>query len=160
MPTEEYEKLPDTVLAIKKREKQGRFAPDFRDLEKAKISAIEEEIDSRGIAVGKRCRVAPKEFSGAEVAQDGGKDEIAKGYRRGEIKYVGEVKEITGAGASGAWVGVHLDEPVGLNDGSIGGTRYWTNESSLKYGVFVRPQRVEVGDWPALVLDLEDDEEF
>ncbi|XXG97062.1 hypothetical protein Hte_003356 [Hypoxylon texense] len=139
MPAEEYERKSDSVLAWKKAEKLGRFNPDAPSLEKAKIDAFDSEIKSRGIEVGKRCRV-------------GGDDS-----RRGEIKYVGEVKEIPGS--IGAWVGVQLDEPVGKNDGSIGGTRYWGTESALKHGVFVRPERVEAGDWPVLD-DLEDMEEI
>jgi tubulin-folding cofactor B len=139
MPAEEYEKKTDSVLAWKKAEKLGRFNPDAPSLEKAKIEANEHEIRSRGIEVGKRCRV-------------GGDD-----TRRGEIKFVGEVKEIPGV--LGAWIGVHLDEPVGKNDGSIGGTRYWGAESALKHGVFVRPERIEVGAWPVLD-DLEDMEEI
>ncbi|KAI1388766.1 CAP Gly-rich domain-containing protein [Hypoxylon trugodes] len=139
MPPDEYEKKSDSVLAWKKAEKLGRFNPDAPSLEKAKVDAFEAEIRGRGIEVGKRCRV-------------GGDDS-----RRGEIKYVGEVKEIPGS--LGAWVGVHLDEPVGKNDGSIGGTRYWGTESALKHGVFVRPERVEVGEWPVL-NDLEDMEEI
>lgn len=139
MPAEEYEKKSDSVLAWKKAEKLGRFNPDAPSLEKAKIDAFNFDVKSRGIEVGKRCRV-------------GGND-----ARRGEIKYVGEVKEIPGS--IGAWVGVHLDEPVGKNDGSIGSTRYWGTESALKHGVFVRPERVEVGEWPMLD-DLEDMEEI
>ncbi|CAJ2511563.1 Uu.00g071880.m01.CDS01 [Anthostomella pinea] len=139
MPPEEYEKKSDSVLAWKKAEKLGRFNPDAPSLEKAKLEASDFEVRSRGIEVGKRCRV-------------GGDDS-----RRGEIKFVGEVKEIPGV--IGAWVGVHLDEPVGKNDGCIGGTRYWGTESQLKHGVFVRPERVEVGDWPVLD-DLEDMEEI
>ncbi|KAI2634232.1 CAP Gly-rich domain-containing protein [Hypomontagnella submonticulosa] len=139
MPADEYEKKPDSVLAWKRAEKLGRFNPDAPSLEKAKIDAFDFEIRSRGIEVGKRCRV-------------GGDDS-----RRGEVKYVGEVKEIPGS--IGAWVGVQLDEPVGKNDGSLGGTRYWGTESPLKHGVFVRPERVEVGEWPVL-NDLEDMEEI
>lgn len=139
MPADEYERKSDSVLAWKKAEKLGRFNPDAPNLEKAKIDSFDLEIKSRGIEVGKRCRV-------------GGDDS-----RRGEIKYVGEVKEIPGS--IGAWIGVHLDEPVGKNDGSIGGTRYWGTESALKHGVFVRPERVEAGDWPVLD-DLEDMEEI
>ncbi|KAI1873433.1 hypothetical protein JX265_005055 [Neoarthrinium moseri] len=139
MPEEEYEKKTDSVLAWKKQEKLGRFNPEAPSLEQAKIEASLQEVQSRGIAVGKRCRV-------------GGDD-----ARRGIIQYVGDVKEIPGV--LGAWVGVQLDEPVGKNDGSIGGTRYWGQESTMKHGVFVRPERVEAGDWPALD-DLEDMEEI
>ena len=90
--------------------------------------------------MGRRCRV-------------GGEDE-----KRGVVMYVGEVEEIPNG--AGKWVGVKLDEPVGKNDGSLNGKRYWgENAGGPKYGVFVRPERVEVGDWPALD-DLDDLEEF
>ncbi|KAI5462275.1 CAP Gly-rich domain-containing protein [Mariannaea sp. PMI_226] len=139
LPEEEYEKKTDSVLAWKKAEKLGRFDPNAPSYEQAKLAAFEREITSRDIAVGKRCRV-------------GGED-----TKRGTIKYVGEVKEIPGG--LGAWVGVHLDEPVGKNDGSIAGTRYWGEPAGLKHGVFVRPERIEVGDFPVLD-DLEDMEEI
>jgi len=139
MPEEEYAKKSDSVLAWKKAQKLGRFDPNAPSREQAMKDAFAQEVAERGIAVGKRCRV-------------GGDD-----ARRGEIKYVGEVKEIPGS--VGAWVGVQLDEPVGKNDGSIGGTRYWGEDSELKRGVFVRPERVEVGDFPVLD-DLEDMEEI
>ncbi|KAM0359307.1 hypothetical protein HYE67_008245 [Fusarium culmorum] len=139
MPEEEYEKKSDSVLAWKKAQKLGRFDPDAPSHEQAKLSALDREVATRGIAVGRRCRV-------------GGED-----TRRGVIQYVGEVKEIPGG--LGSWVAVKLDEPVGKNDGSIAGTRYWGEPSDLKHGVFVRPERVEVGDFPALD-DLEDMEEI
>ena len=139
MPEEEYEKKSDSVLAWKKAQKLGRFDPNAPSHEQAKIVAFEKEVEERGIEVGKRCRV--------------GQDDT----RRGVVKYIGEVKEIPGS--IGAWIGVHLDEPVGKNDGSIAGTRYWGEESQLKHGVFVRPDRVEVGDFP-IVDDLEDMEEI
>ncbi|TDZ23097.1 Cell polarity protein alp11 [Colletotrichum orbiculare MAFF 240422] len=139
MPEEEYAKKTDSVLAWKKAQKLGRFDPDAPSHEQAKIDALQQEIQQRGIQVGKRCRV-------------GGDDS-----RRGVVKYVGDVNEIPGG--LGPWIGVHLDEPVGKNDGSINGKRYWGEESALKHGVFVRPERVEVGDWPVLD-DLEDMEEI
>jgi len=139
MPEDEYEKKTDSVLAWKKAQKLGRFDPNAPSHEQAKIAGFAEEVQNRGIEVGKRCRV-------------GGEDS-----RRGEVKFVGEVKEIPGA--VGAWIGVQLDEPVGKNDGSIGGTRYWGAPSDLKHGVFVRPERVEVGDWPPMD-DLEEMEEI
>ena len=58
----------------------------------------------------------------------------------------------------GWWVGISLDEPTGKNDGSLVGPdgrlrRYFLTEGCRKSGIFVRPDRVEVGDFP--VLDLE-----
>ena len=139
MPEDEYAQRTDSVLAWKKAEKLGRFDPNAPVKEQARKDAEAQEVVSRGIAVGKRCRV-------------GGDDS-----RRGEIKYVGDVAEIPGG--SSTWIGVRLDEPVGKNDGSIGGTRYWGEPSELKHGVFVKPERVEVGDWPVLD-DMEDMEEI
>ncbi len=139
MPEEEYEKKTDSVLAWKKAQKLGRFNPDAPNQEQAKIDGYAQEVEARGLAVGKRCRV--------------GDDDS----RRGEIKYIGEVSEIPSG--IGAWVGVELDEPVGKNDGSIGGTRYWGQESQIKRGVFVRPERVEAGNYP-VIDDLEDMEEI
>ncbi|KAK0740204.1 CAP Gly-rich domain-containing protein [Schizothecium vesticola] len=139
LPEEEYEKKTDSVLAWKRTQKLGRFDPNAPSHEQAKVAEIEREIAARGIAVGKRCRL--------------GLDDT----RRGEIKYVGEVKEIPGS--IGSWIGIELDEPVGKNDGSLGETRYWGEPLGVKRGVFVRPERVEVGDYPPLD-DLEDMEEI
>jgi tubulin-folding cofactor B len=127
------------VLAWKKAHKLGRFDPNAPSLEEAKIASYAQEVTSRNIAVGQRCRV-------------GGEDS-----RRGVVMYVGEVKEIPGG--LGTWIGVQLDEPVGKNDGSINGTKYWDGGEGGKRGVFVRPERVEVGDWPVLD-DFEDMEEI
>lgn len=142
MPIDEYEKKSDSVLAWKKSHQLGRFDPNAPSLEAAKIATTYREVTSRQISVGVRCRV-------------GGEDE-----KRGTVMYVGEVEEIVKAsGGIGAWVGVRLDEPVGKNDGGLGGKRYWGEEGGPKNGVFVRPERVEVGDWPVLD-DLADMEEI
>ena len=60
--------------------------------------------------------------------------------RRGTIRYAGPVPEIPDIGT---WVGIELDEPTGKNDGSVAGKRYF--ECKPSRGVFVRPERVEVG---------------
>ncbi|KAM3565121.1 hypothetical protein MY1884_000371 [Beauveria asiatica] len=139
MPEGEYEKKTDSVLAWKRAQKLGRFDPNAPNQEHMRVSGFEQEIGQRGITVGKRCRV-------------GGED-----TRRGVVKYVGEVAEIPNG--AGPWIGVHLDEPVGKNDGSIAGKRYWGEDSTMKHGIFVRPERIEVGEFPAMD-DLEDMEEI
>ena len=82
------------------------------------------------IAVDARCRV-------------GGSD-----TRRGRVAFVGDIAEIPGVGP---WVGVFLDEPVGKNDGSVGGKRYFQCNSNC--GVFVRGEKVEIGEFLPLGMD-------
>ncbi|KAI9684697.1 MAG: hypothetical protein M1829_000072 [Trizodia sp. TS-e1964] len=137
MPEAEYTLRSDSVLAWKKSQKLGRFNPDAPALEAAKLSKLEQEVSLRNITVGARCRV-------------GGED-----IRRGVVKYIGDVQEIPGA--KGVWVGIELDEPLGKNNGSVSGKSYFLARD--KCGVFARPERVEVGDWPVL-NDLEEMEEL
>jgi tubulin-folding cofactor B len=46
----------------------------------------------------------------------------------------------------GFYVGVRLDEPFGDSNGVVKGVKYF--ECSDKYGIFVRPNTLEVGDFP------------
>lgn len=59
----------------------------------------------------------------------------------GVVRFVGKTQF-----ASGTWVGVELDQPVGKNDGSINGVRYFTCAKPGNYGLFALPTIVEVQD--------------
>ncbi|XP_025425205.1 CAP-Gly domain-containing linker protein 1 isoform X2 [Sipha flava] len=53
------------------------------------------------------------------------------GTKPGQIAYIGETNF-----GSGDWAGIVLDEPIGKNDGSVSGTRYFQCEP--KRGIFAR----------------------
>ncbi|KAM8762306.1 kinesin-like protein KIF13B isoform 3-T3 [Acanthopagrus schlegelii] len=59
--------------------------------------------------------------------------------KAGTVRYVGTTQF-----AEGVWVGVELDTPVGKNDGSVGGHRYFHCKPG--YGVLVRPDRLSYRD--------------
>uniref|UniRef100_A0A5S6Q0S4 CAP-Gly domain-containing protein n=1 Tax=Trichuris muris TaxID=70415 RepID=A0A5S6Q0S4_TRIMR len=54
----------------------------------------------------------------------------------GRVAYIGDVHF-----KPGVWIGVHFDDAVGKNDGSVDGHRYF--DCPPNYGSFVKPQFVE-----------------
>lgn len=149
MPEEQYERLDDSVLAWKKKQKLGRFDPSAKSLEQLVEERAEKdrgEIQRKGIKVGSRCRI-------------NGSDE-----RRGMVRYVGEIEGLGGDREKGCvWIGVEFDEPVGRNDGSVEVESEKGHEKEKKkvfqtrgknYGGLVRPEKVEVGDEFGVLDDL------
>ncbi|XP_072551809.1 tubulin-folding cofactor B [Salminus brasiliensis] len=122
-----YEKRADSVRNFKKNMKLGRFnEEDMAKREEAFVQKEEEEKAAlASITVGKRCQV--------QVA--------GQPTKIGTVMFVG-----TAEFKPGYWVGVKYDEPLGKNDGSVNGKRYF--ECEAKYGAFVKPLTVTVGDFP------------
>jgi tubulin-folding cofactor B len=92
---------------------------------KPKAPAVDDEYMAElaaPINVGAACEVAPSKL--------------------GTVRFVGKIPEI----APGWWVGVEYQEPVGKNDGSVKGARYFS--CAPEQGGFVRPDKV-VGAWSA-----------
>ena len=73
--------------------------------------------------------------------------------RRGSVAFVGPIEELPGPPGA-PWIGIALDEPTGKNDGSVKDVKYFQCERNR--GVFVRADRIEVGDFGELGLEDED----
>ncbi|KAN0045535.1 hypothetical protein ACTA71_005913 [Dictyostelium dimigraforme] len=80
------------------------------------------------IKVGDRCKVISEDPTNYEE-------------RLGKVQYVGTVEF-----SAGIWIGVELDLPLGKNDGSVKGKKYF--QCSPKYGCFAKPKNILVGDYP------------
>ncbi|XP_067450915.1 tubulin-folding cofactor B [Thunnus thynnus] len=122
-----YEKKTDTARSFMKKQRVGRFNEEEMAKKKAENAAREEEqkVAADAISVGSRCQV---QVSGQPT-------------KVGTVMYVG-----TADFKPGYWVGVKYDEPLGKHDGSVDGKQYFECEN--KYGAFVKPLTVTVGDFP------------
>nr|XP_033332919.1 tubulin-folding cofactor B [Megalopta genalis] len=133
---EEYAKRTDTVKAFLEKNKLGKYNKEKaeRKAEEKRQEEAAEEAEAKLCHVGDRCEVCvpnqPK--------------------RRATIMYVGktEFKE-------GWWIGVKYDEPLGKNDGTVNGKKYF--ECSSKYGGFIKPMHIKVGNFPEEEFDLNEE---
>lgn len=130
---EEYEKRDDTFRKFK--ENMIKKDPNFLKKNKKEIPEDFQEEESKAISVGNRC-------------------EVKLGERRGEVKYVGKIPEL----ANGYWVGVQLDEPTGDSNGTIVENEYFS--CGDKYGLFLRPNDIKVGEYPPIDIFDEDEDEI
>ncbi|CAD7935591.1 unnamed protein product [Amoebophrya sp. A120] len=69
---------------------------------------------------------------------------VSVNRRLGHVRYIG-----TPPFAPGIWVGIELDEPVGKNDGSVQGKKYFSCKP--KHGVFVKAEQVKAEESAASV---------
>jgi len=131
---------PSWTLAKEVKQNQDRKAmerdPNFVP-EPAKAPVTDEEhlaAEAAAMKVGDRC-------------------EVTVGGKRGVVTYVGKIPQMF----PGWWIGVQYDEPVGKNDGTFKGKRYF--DCPPKYGGFLRPDKLAVGDYPELDDLFESDED-
>ncbi|RKP01089.1 hypothetical protein CXG81DRAFT_26234 [Caulochytrium protostelioides] len=140
----EYASRNDSVRAFKQRHKLGRFAEtdpssDAAQLQTQQLAAW--ALAAEKITVGNRCELLPAQDSDSDLEP----------RKRGTVAFIGTTEF-----KPGVWVGVTLDEPTGKNDGAVDGIRYF--QCPAKRGVFVRPTKVAVGDYPERDLFDELDE--
>lgn len=107
------------------------------DLSKGKVdvSRVTSRTDT---GLHKTTRSRSNSFSQEAAADvDVGDRVTVSGYRgRGIVRYVGKMKN-----SSGIWYGIELDHPIGKNDGSVDGERYFTCKSQR--GVFCTAIKVK-----------------
>ncbi|XP_008307346.1 tubulin-folding cofactor B [Cynoglossus semilaevis] len=127
LSSDDYEKKTDSARAFMKKRGLGRYNEEEMAKKKAEQAAREEENKAAAdaITVGDRCQV---QVPGQPT-------------KVGSVMYVG-----TTDFKPGLWVGIKYDEPLGKNDGSVNGKRYF--ECGNQYGAFVKPSHVIVGDFP------------
>ncbi|XP_065357850.1 tubulin-folding cofactor B [Calliphora vicina] len=136
LPESEYDQKDNTVRSFLKRNRMGKYNEEEQQREDAKRKE-KEELEKHKVdlcTVGSRCQVTVK---GCPT-------------RRGTVMYNGPLE-----GKTGTFIGVKYDEPLGKNDGSVQGHRYFTCPPN--YGGFVSPLAVEVGDFPEEDFNLEDE---
>jgi tubulin-folding cofactor B len=142
MADEEYDKMKNTVRAIR-REQQAKA-----ELEARRRREAGEELDEPA-------KETPNEMTPEELAAAypiGGRCECDPGGRRGTICHAGPI-----INTKGIYIGIRLDEPQGNNDGSKDGKQYFDCPGD-KYGIFAKPENVRAGDYPELDPFASDDE--
>ncbi|XP_041669244.1 tubulin-folding cofactor B [Cheilinus undulatus] len=124
---EAYNKRTDSARSFMKNRRVGQYNEEEMAKKKAELAARreEEKVAANAISVGSRCQV--------QVA--------GQPTKLGTVMYVG-----TTDFKQGYWVGVKYDEPLGKHNGTVEGKQYFECED--KYGGFVKPQNVTVGDFP------------
>ncbi|XP_060526801.1 tubulin-folding cofactor B [Cylas formicarius] len=129
---EEYSKRNDSVKMFLMKNKMGKYNEEYA--EKKKQMEQEEKKLAESIEAGLRCKVS-----------------VANAPSRlGTVMYSGTVE-----GLQGYWIGVKYDEPLGKHNGTVKGKTYF--ECPDKYGAFVKPQCVSVGDFPEEDYDLNEE---
>jgi tubulin-folding cofactor B len=175
---EEYDRRTNTLRAWARKQKQSdpsftleRHASQQRELLQARMQAkrgmplppgFEVDPSTGQVVRAKKANPAPAATTGSPSATDAEYDEasvqhallssrcqVSPGGRRGAVRWTGKLEN-----KPGWWIGVELDEPVGQNDGSLDGVRYFSTDA--KRGSFVRGPNLQVGDFPE--RDLLDDD--
>ncbi|EAR84463.1 tubulin folding cofactor B (macronuclear) [Tetrahymena thermophila SB210] len=136
MSEEDYDKLQDNFRKFKKQLLENN--PELAAKQNNPVIITEEDYlkeEAEQMKKGDRCQLKEKKH-------------------RGTVEYVGKIPNL----GQGYYIGIKLDEPYGKHNGSVGPVQYF--ECPDKYGIFVRPDKVEVGDFPEYDLDdlVEDDE--
>jgi tubulin-folding cofactor B len=115
MSDEDYDQLPVSMRKFLTNLKENN--PELFTTKTIITDPDYQRDIAEGYNLGDRCEVIAEE-----------KDD----RYRGEIKYIGKIPDL----GDGYYIGIQLDEPYGMNNGSYKGVPYF--ESPSKYGLFKR----------------------
>jgi len=132
MTEEDYTRKSDSLRNFFAKNKQGKYSDEYIRKKEQQEKEEKEAIDK--ITLNSRCKVTVQNAP----------------TKLGTVMYTGLVE-----GLAGYWVGIKYDEPLGKNDGSIKGKKYF--ECQQNYGAFVKPASVTIGDFPEEDFDLNDE---
>lgn len=131
LPEGKYESSQNTYRAYKARMRE-------KDPTWSMTSELAKKVNKLNVGGPDHAEEKPRINIGERV-------EVSPGGNRGEVRFVGQ--ELTGL-PEGWWVGVRFDEPVGKNDGTVKGVKYF--DAQQGFGGLIRPSKVTVGDFPPL----------
>ena len=133
---EEYKKRDNTFAKWKEKNLKDFYEKKAAE-EKEQISKWDQELNDKDIKINDRC----------EIGTNNNK-------HRGKVVFIGK----TNFDKKGIWIGIELDEPYGDNNGTVKNKQYFKCQD--KYGKFVRPDQIKVGDYPVIdELELSDDDD-
>jgi tubulin-specific chaperone B len=153
MNDEDYDKRKDSMRNYIKEQRAKN--PDFKLKPKGMTTMGKTPEGMFGATPEGEGASAPEEIPGIESVvgvEIGMRCEVQPGARRGVIMWVGESEALK----PGYWVGVKLDEPLGMNNGTIKGMKLF--ECGENHGSMCRGKNVTVGDFPDM-FDMNSDEE-
>lgn len=128
--SEEDYNLRDDTFRKFKEEKMKNDPDNFKHAKQELAENYMQDL-AADITVGDRCCVAE--------------------LKRGTVRFVGTVQNAQ----PGYFVGVELDTPEGKNDGTFKENRYFQCQQG--FGLFVRPNSVQVGNYPPLAEEDPDE---
>ena len=136
--SDEAYKKRDNTFAKWKEANLKDFYEKKAEEEKEQLSKWDQALKDKDIKIGNRCEIGTNQNK-----------------HRGKVVYIGEAKIDK---QKGVWIGIELDEPYGDNNGTVKGKEYF--KCNDKYGKFVRPDEIKVGDYPVIdELELSDDDD-
>jgi tubulin-folding cofactor B len=141
------------LLQAQMRARRGMPLPPGFEVDPSTKQVVRASTAGTASADSPFAREAEYDEASVEHAVLSRRCQVSPGGRRGLVRWTGKLE-----GKPGWWIGVELDEPVGQNDGSLDGARYFTADA--KRGCFVRGPNVQVGDFPERdLLDNDSDED-